>query len=404
MLGSIGGGLTKWDAAQMAIEEMAMSYADTVNFGLQIFPYPNRCEPGAVTIDIGDNDASTLIEGLGEAPPGGGNWTPMAQTLDVAAEVPALRDTGRDNHLILITDGWQWCDPYEASTRFTPVDSVATLRALGVTVHVVGFGMGVDALTLNRAAVAAGTDLPGCDATGSDPSDPNQCYHQANDITELRSILDAIGRDITDELCDGFDNDCDGMIDEDYDLDDDGYTTCGTDDTMPGMTFPELSDCEDLLAEINPGREEICDGIDNDCDGIRDPGCACTDGMRQPCGMDIGVCAPGEQVCAAGTWGECSGGTLPAGESCDGRDEDCDERVDEGVLCPDGLTCADGGCIDLTTPTDTPMDPPPELRENPAMPSGAGCACSTIGVSSTPDSLWGLAGLMGLALVWRRRR
>ena len=104
MLGGIGGGLTKWEAARMAIEEMSMSFADRVNFGLQVFPFPNRCEPGEVIIEIGENDTETLIGGLGEPPPAGGNWTPMAETLTAAGRVPALLDATRDNHLILITD------------------------------------------------------------------------------------------------------------------------------------------------------------------------------------------------------------------------------------------------------------------------------------------------------------
>ncbi len=144
MLGGLPGGGTKWDAASMAIAELTSAYSDRVDFGLQVFPYPNRCEPGAVTLDVGANTSEDILDALGDAPPTGGNYTPMAQTLDVAAEYAPLLDAGRDRHLILITDGWQWCDPYDSSTRFTPVDSVRRLRELGITVHVIGFGAAVD--------------------------------------------------------------------------------------------------------------------------------------------------------------------------------------------------------------------------------------------------------------------
>ncbi len=67
------------------------------------------------------------------------------------------------------------------------------------------------------------------------------------------------------EVCDGVDNNGDGEIDEGFDADDDGYTTCGSDELE--------ADCDDEDASINPGEAEI-DGdlIDNDCDGMADEG------------------------------------------------------------------------------------------------------------------------------------
>ena len=60
------------------------------------------------------------------------------------------------------------------------------------------------------------------------------------------------------EICDGLDNDCDGQVPpEEIDWDNDGYSEC-------------MGDCDDDDVDINPGMPEICDGKDNDCDGFID--------------------------------------------------------------------------------------------------------------------------------------
>ena len=63
-----------------------------------------------------------------------------------------------------------------------------------------------------------------------------------------------------DELCDGVDNDCDSEIDEDFDADGDG--------AFDSEACPTGTDCDDTSAEVCPGCEDIAyDGVDQDCSG-----------------------------------------------------------------------------------------------------------------------------------------
>ena len=78
------------------------------------------------------------------------------------------------------------------------------------------------------------------------------------------------------EICwDELDNNCDGQVDEGcivecLDIDDDGYDICGT--SNPNDTDSLSADCDDSNPEVNPGQIEICNGVDDNCDGNVDEG------------------------------------------------------------------------------------------------------------------------------------
>ncbi len=101
-------------------------------------------------------------------------------------------------------------------------------------------------------------------------------------------------------------------------------------------------DCDDRDPEVYPGATERCDGRDDDCDGQTDEiGCDCVDDTVEPCGPSEGVCEPGTRRCVDGRWTDCEGGVGPAEELCNGLDDDCDGQTDEdygvGLRCFAGL-------------------------------------------------------------------
>src|SRR5690606_12246445 len=102
------------------------------------------------------------------------------------------------------------------------------------------------------------------------------------------------------------------------------------------------------VGAIGPSPE-ICDGLDNDCNGTPDDG---NPGGGGACGTGIGDCETGVLTCSGGTL-VCIGGIGPSAETCDGRDNDCDTRIDEEIptgascgTCGDGvLTCIGGSFV-----------------------------------------------------------
>ncbi len=82
------------------------------------------------------------------------------------------------------------------------------------------------------------------------------------------------------ETCDTLDNDCDGMTDEGFDQDGDGYFT--------GGPICGAFDCNDNNSSVHPGAIEQCNGIDDDCDGTVDEGFdADHDGISECGGSDF---------------------------------------------------------------------------------------------------------------------
>jgi hypothetical protein len=94
-----------------------------------------------------------------------------------------------------------------------------------------------------------------------------------------------------DEICDGLDNDCNFLCDEGFDADGDGYTSCASliepGEQLTCATADGSSDCAVDDPDVHPGAVERCNGVDDDCDGAPYPpvvGCY----LGSPDGCELG--------------------------------------------------------------------------------------------------------------------
>ena len=146
------------------------------------------------------------------------------------------------------------------------------------------------------------------------------------------------------EVCDGEDNDCDGIVDEDIASSEcstqcgagtavciDGNTECfgpqpqeeicdGLDNDCDGLTDEDqLNVCN----QCGPVPSEVCNAYDDDCDGLVD------EDLIKECST---ACGTGIEICQNGNWKGCTA-QQPQEEICDGLDNDCNGMIDDGISC-----------------------------------------------------------------------
>ncbi|AKF86695.1 hypothetical protein MFUL124B02_31355 [Myxococcus fulvus 124B02] len=162
------------------------------------------------------------------------------------------------------------------------------------------------------------------------------------------------------EVCDDIDNDCDAQVDEGVptqawyrDADGDGFGDASQ--PVQGCRQPSgyvanASDCNDANGAVRPGATEVCDSVDNDCDGQLDEGTLTTwyrdadaDGYGNGSQPTQACARPSGYVSNNGDCNDSDGAIRPgATEVCDGVDNNCSGATDEGVPTQTWYRDADG--------------------------------------------------------------
>ncbi|MCK5795934.1 MAG: VWA domain-containing protein [Deltaproteobacteria bacterium] len=206
----LAGSQSKWSIAKTAVDSLTSKFKDQIAFGLMLFPqWPHvaHCTTGQINVAPAVTSGPTITTFLSSAYPDGD--TPSTNSIKAARTWLAGHKTaGKDQFVILITDGKETCCPDWPNTATGPLYSQD-----GVKTYVIGFGGGVLPSSLTDAAIAGGTDK----------------YYQADNSTQLDSALSQIAG---------------------------GISCCGNGDMDAG---------EKCDTAINPPGVGACPKVPNDC-------------------------------------------------------------------------------------------------------------------------------------------
>jgi hypothetical protein len=451
-MNAANGGSSKYRQAVDGIDAALATLQNRADFGLMLFPKPQsygtpygHCNTTtSLEIPFTSNARSAFFNHLDPSGsqyfggPQGSYDTPISHAFTDVSTMAAFNNPTDATYIVLISDGMQDCYPHgpprdfltrdwyktngdvndtAAAENRAAIDAIVyNLAYNSIPTYPVGFAGKADPQTLNGIAVAAGTRRSAsCDPYATSPSDPDNCYYQADTPSQLTTALSAIVQRVTGvETCNNFDDDCDGFIDEGLTetcsgCNSTGTTTCvagqwsacnapgpvgeqcnGVDDDCDGQIDEQVTP-QTCGNQFCPGSRlctggsfgtcnartptsestTICNGIDDDCDGLIDEGqtCNCAPGQTQACGAtNDGECVLGTRACiytgSGYVWGNCTGAVYPATEICDGKDNNCNNITDDGADQACSTSCGPGtrACVGgVLSPNCVPNNPPPEV-------------------------------------------
>lgn len=309
-----------YESVKIGFENYFSHNHPNIFFGMVLYPSPDEdsCSAG-IALPIGSHP-NLILERLNERSPIGS--TPLRTPLELARRYLSdysARDgiPMRNIFPLVLSCGFDFgCGDDEGSLR--PLKAIGELGTHGGTV-----------IEFNTEIIRPLAE--------SENIRYYSMYPPANGLDLGRSIAEGFSGiyygDSPDhnhqEICDGYDNNCDGIVDEGLQ----SYSYAGPAGTMGvGVCKPEIKDCVDgsmqiVQEEVNP-TEEICDGFDNNCDGATDEGII----LDEPC-KPINLDSPCARMRSRTACGE-EGAIIcftpePTEEICNGIDDDCNGEIDD---------------------------------------------------------------------------